>query len=292
MVQSEHYNMKKKEKTALVVEGGGMRGVFSAGVLDCFLENGFDPFDIYLGVSAGACNLASHLGGQHGRNYRCYTDYMLRPDFFSIKKYMRGGHYMDLDWFWDYAAEVEPLNVKSASGKEFYVAVTNVQTGKPEYIQANEQILFDALKGSSAVPLLYRKFIRINGSECIDGGVADPIPVKEAYRKGARRIMVIRSQPAGYNKKNFIESKCIPLLFLRYPSLRKALGRRESIYNESVDYIKNPPSDAEVIELCPDILHSGRTTKDRELLERDYKEGKRAGLSAIHRWGIPVESML
>lgn len=276
--------MKRKVKTALVVEGGGMRGVFAAGVLDCFLEKKFDPFDAYIGVSAGACNLASHLGKQHGRNYRCYTDYMIRPDFFNIKKYMQGGHYMDLDWFWDYVAVVDPLNVKGASKKNFYIAATNVQTGKTEYLRADERTLFDALKGSSAVPLMYRKRIKIDGSEYIDGGVTDPIPVEEAYRQGARRIMVIRSQTAGYSKKSFIESKCIPLLFWKYPFLKKALSRRESRYNELLDFIKNPPADAGIIELCPSTLCSGRTTRDRELLDRDYAEGKRMGLLAIQRW--------
>ncbi len=276
--------MKRKIKTALVVEGGGMRGIFSAGVLDCFLEKKFDPFDMYLGVSAGACNLASHLGEQHGRNYRCYTDYMLRPDFFSLKKYLHGGHYMDLDWFWDYTSKVEPLNIKCVAGKDFYMTVTNVQTGKAEYIRAEEQTLLDVLKGSSAVPIMYRKFIKINGSEYTDGGVADPIPIKEAYRQGARRIMVIRSQPADYNKESFVETKIIPFLFRRYPSLKKALSVREFNYNGLLDFIKNPPSDLDLTELCPAILHSGRTTKGRELLDRDYNEGKRTGLSAIRKW--------
>jgi predicted patatin/cPLA2 family phospholipase len=278
------YHMKRKVKTALVVEGGGMRGVFAAGVLDYFLEKKFDPFDLYLGVSAGACNLASHLGKQHGRNYRCYTDYMLRPDFFSMKKYVRGGHYMDLDWFWDYCAKVEPLNVNDVLKKIFYVIVTNVHTGSAEYLRTNERTIFDALKGSSALPLLYRKRIKLNNSEYIDGGVTDPIPIMEAYRQGARRIMVIRSQLAGYSKNSFFESKFIPLLFWRYPSLRKALGEREARYNELLDFIKNPPADADVIELCPSILYSGRTTRDRELLDRDYAEGKRMGFSAIQKW--------
>lgn len=262
-----------------------MRGIFAAGVLDCFLEEQFDPFDICLGVSAGACNLASHLGKQHGRNYRSYTDYMLQPDFFSAKKYLRGGHYMDLDWLWDHLAQVEPLNVKEASDKEFYVVATNVKTGEPEYIRAEERTLFDALKASCAMPLLYRRRLTIDGCEYIDGGIGDSIPAGEAHRRGARRIMVIRSQPAGYTKKSFVESKCIPLVFRRYPSLRKALRERESRYNAAVDFIKNPPAGARVIEVCPSILHSGRTTRERTKLDRDYAEGKRMGLAAIQKWG-------
>lgn len=261
-----------------------MRGVFAAGVLDCFLEENFDPFDAYFGVSAGACNLSSHLGNQHGRNYRCFTDYMIRPDFFSLKKFLRGGHYMDLDWFWDHLAKVDPLNVAGASRRAFYVGVTNVETGEPEYLRAREETLFDALKASSALPVMYRGPIAVNGAKYVDGGVADAIPAKEAYRRGARRVMVLRSQPAGYVKKSFVESKCIPLLFRKEPSLQRALRERSICYNATVDFIQNPPEDTDVMEICPENLHSGRTTRDKALLEMDYAEGRRMGLSAIQKW--------
>ena len=273
-----------KELSALVVEGGGMRGVFSAGVLDLFHENKFDPFDSYYGVSAGACNLASHLAGQYKRNYRCYTKYMLDPNFFSLSKFLRGGHFMDLDWFWDYLAVEEPLGSKNASKKNFYVVATDARTGKPVYARAEEKILEDLLKGSSALPLLYRNFVKVNGLELVDGGVADSIPVQAAADKGATRIMVLRSQLDGYVKKSFTESKLIPLLFRKYPELKKAMSQREFRYNDSVNFIKHPPKNVEIIEICPRVLRTGRTTRDQKILEADYAEGKRAGLEAIERW--------
>lgn len=266
------------------MEGGGMRGVFAAGVLDCFLEKNFDPFDTYLGVSAGACNLASHLGKQFGRNYRSYTEYMLLPEFFSLKKYLQGSHYMDLDWLWDHMARVEPLNVKGAAEKEFYMVVTRVQTGGAVYLRADERTLFEALKASCAMPLLYQGVVNIEGSEYLDGGLADSIPVQEAHRRGARRIMVIRSQLAFYSKKSFWENRCIPLFFRRNPALRQALSERESRYNSVLSFIKNPPTDTEVLEICPSTIRSGRTTRARHLLEMDYAEGKRMGLCAIQKW--------
>lgn len=276
--------MNSNPTAAIVVEGGGMRGVFSAGVLDRFLEEGFDPFEIHLGVSAGACNLASHLGNQHGRNYRSYTEYMLAPDFFNLKKFLRGGHYMDLDWFWDYIAGIEPLNVQGASARNLLVGVTNARTGEAEYIPAKADTLLDTLKASSAVPLLYRGFLTLNGSEYLDGGIADPIPFEEAIKRGARNIMVIRSQTAGYVKKSGIESKWIPMLFGKYPALKKALRERSDRYNQTLKQLKNPPPEINLIEICPSVLHSGRTTKDKNSLELDYQAGKEAGLTAIKRW--------
>ena len=284
--------MKKEINTALVVEGGGMRGVFTAGVLDYFFENKFDPFDAYFGVSAGACNLASHLAGQYGRNYRCYTGYMLDPNFFSFGKFIRGGHYMDLDWFWDHAAHVDALDVKTAVKKEFYIIATDAYTGQSVCMRAAEDTILDLLKGSSALPLLYRNFVEVGGAHLVDGGVTNSLPVKDAINKGAKRIMVIRSQLKDYVKNSFLESKLIPLLFAKYPALKKALAAREAQYNKSVALIKNPPIGTDIVEIYPAVLRTGRTTRDKTILEADYAEGKRAGREAIECWEVQKSQSL
>jgi predicted patatin/cPLA2 family phospholipase len=277
----------KKSLRALVVEGGGMRGVFSAGVLDAFYEKGFDPFDIYIGVSAGACNLASHLAGQHGRNYRCYSIHMLSPEFISLKKYISGGHFMDLDWFWEYMDTVEKLDVEAAStrpGKEFIIAATDIATGEAIYFKAETDLLNIMLKGSSSLPLMYRKFIEVCGIKVTDGGVADSIPVKEAYTRGAGRIMVLRSRPSGYIKKSFFEAKIFPMFFSRYPALKNALKIRENKYMEAIAFINNPPEGVEIIEIAPDTMCTGRTSRDKAKIDQDYNRGHSAGLRAIEMW--------
>jgi len=269
---------------ALVVEGGGMRGVFAAGVLDAFSEKGFDPFRTYYGVSAGACNLASHLAGQYRRNYRCFTDYMLRPEFISLAKFLSGGHFMDLDWFWDYADEHDMLDKKRVTtleGKKFFIVATDVDTGEPLYLEAESDTIDDILKGSSAVPVMYRNFINISGRRIVDGGVADSIPVVEAWRRGAKRIMVIRTRPSSYRKKSFLESRIIPLLFSKYPHLKKALREREVKYMEAVNFINNPPAGVEITEIAPDRLFSGRTTRERSIVEKDYMHGHDKGLAVL-----------
>lgn len=269
---------------ALVVEGGGMRGVFAAGVLDAFYEQKFDPFDLYIGVSAGACNLASHLAGQYKRNYRCYTDYMLRPEFISAAKYLRGGHFMDLDWFWGYVDRHDILDKKAATDlgeKKFIVVTTDVETGEALYTEAECDILDDLLKGSSSVPVMYRNFPEIRGHRVTDGGVTDSIPVQEAYRRGARKITVIRSRPSDYVKSSFFESKLLPLVFSSYPALKKALQMREKRYMEAVDFIKNPPADVEIIEIAPAQILTGRTTRNRGVIENDYMQGHVRGYAAV-----------
>lgn len=273
-----------KKKTALVVEGGGMRGIFTAGVLDYFMEKNFAPFDEYYGVSAGSCNLASHLGGQYRRNYNCYADYMLMDQFFSIKKYFAGGHFMDLDWLWDYLSVKEPLNTEKASKKKFFVVATDIETGEAAYIRAENDSLADYLKASSSLPLLYRGFVEVEGRRFVDGGIADPIPVMQAVESGAKNIMVLRTRPAGYVKKSFSESRLIPLLFSKYPNLQKAMKKRDEKYNRSVEYILNPPKGISFIHICPNGMKTGRTTKDLNLINEDYELGRRAGEEAMKKW--------
>lgn len=271
-------------RTALVVEGGGMRGVFAAGVLDSFLEAGFDPFDAYVGVSAGACNLSSHLAGQYMRNYRCYTDYMLHREFMSLPRFLRGGHYLDLDWFWEHGRQVDPLHVVAACRKPFYIVATDTVEGSPVYASAEPDTLLEVLKGSSALPLLYRGGVVVGGKTFVDGGVTDPLPVAFAVRKGARRVMVIRSRPCGYVKRNVLESVLGAWLFRGNKPLKGSLLDKNQRYNEAVAFIRNPPAGVDILEVCPARLRSSRTTRSLAALQSDYQEGKRIGKQAIAQW--------
>ncbi len=138
--------------TALVVEGGALRGVFSTGLLDGFLEAKFNPFDLCIGVSSGASNLAAYLAGMIGRNARIYLEYSLRPDFISFSKYFQGGHLLDLDWLWEVTIREIRLDLGSiySRGKPFIVVMTDVQTGEAIYHPTGAGDLEQVLKASSA----------------------------------------------------------------------------------------------------------------------------------------------
>jgi predicted patatin/cPLA2 family phospholipase len=269
---------------ALVVEGGAMRGVFSAGVLDAFLDRGFDPFDLYLGVSAGACNLASHLAGQRGRNHRIYVDYSCRPEFISTAKFLRGGHAVDLDWLWEITIREHRLDLDAIFGRAetFLVTLTSVETGEPLYLEPTRDDLEEMLKASSALPFLYRGWNEIRGRRVTDGGVADSLPVREAHRRGARRIMVLRSKPASFVREHGIEARMFALAFRKHPGLVRAMNGRATAYNDAVRFIGNPPPDTEIVQVAPPPdLAIKRTTQDRELLEKAYRVGCERGRIAI-----------
>jgi predicted patatin/cPLA2 family phospholipase len=283
---------QKKPLSALVVEGGGMRGVFSAGVLDSFGAGGFDPFDLYVGVSAGACNLASHLAGQYGRNFHIYSTYSITPDFISFKKYLRGGHFMDLDWLWestirDYRLDLKRIFSKlKKEKKEYLVGVTSINTGTPVFLIPDADNLEHLLKVSSAIPLLYRKPLSIGNGTALDGGIADPIPVLEAYRRGAREITVIRSRSSDYVKKKSPMAFFLPVIFRKYPALAKALVNRADIYMSSVEFMNNPPEDLKIMQIAPPSnMEADRVTKNLQILKQTYETGIEYGKMFIKNSG-------
>ena len=264
-----------------------MRGIFSVGVLDVFLERGFEPFDLAIGASAGACNLASHLARQEGRNRRCYFELMTQREFIDLRRALRRRSIVDLDWLWDRLAEREPLDVGAivSSSVEFVVAATSAATGEPVHLRPGRLEMFDVLKASCALPFLYRAQITVGGVPLVDGGVSDPIPVEEAYRRGARRIVVVRSRPAGYVKEARWSSRLTPLLFRDRPAVAAAMQRTAERYRRAVAFLRSPPPGCQIIHVAPARpLVTQRTTQDLEALRADYATGRAAAEDAIRRW--------
>jgi predicted patatin/cPLA2 family phospholipase len=264
-----------------------MRGIFSSGVLDAFLQQQFAPFDLAIGCSAGACNLASHLAGQWGRNRLCYMKYMTRPEFISPRRFLRGGHWIDFDWLWEAFERDHPLDLRSlaASPVELLMSATSYQTGLPVYLKPAPGDLMPALRGSCALPILYRNAVHVGGQRVLDGGVSAPIPVQEAYRLGARRILVIRSRPANFVKRVSTSNTLSAFAFRDSPGFRKALSRAPEAYRQAVSFIRNPPKDCTILHVAPpQTLATRRTSRDVRALELDYALGRELGLRAIRQW--------
>ncbi|MCP4132774.1 MAG: patatin family protein [bacterium] len=282
-------------KSALVIEGGGMRGIFAAGVLDGFLEEKFDPFDLYIGVSAGACNIGSFLAGQYQRTYRIFTNLMTSSQCISLKKFIMGGHLMDLDWLWDTIDREETLDAAAAvryaaeKKKEFLIVATSVETGEPIYFKPTAEDMSLLMKGSSSMPVIYRGFVETARGPVTDGGVGDAIPVIKAYEEGARKIVVIRSRPSSYNKKEGLETRVTTFFMRKYPELCAALENKAASYRQALDFIHNPPEDLSLIEIAPpEDMRSGRTTRDMDALNADYETGVKMGKGVEDSWEFEV----
>ncbi len=272
---------------ALVVEGGAMRGIFASGVLDVFQEHRFQPFDLAIGCSAGSCILASYLAEQRGRNLAVFLRYMTRSEFISTARFARGGHWVDFDWLWQQMERHVPLDRARlfASEAKFVVSVTSYATGEPLFLEPTPENLATALKGSCSLPILCRDAVHFEGQRLLDGGVAAPIPVEEAYRRGARRILVVRSRPAAFVKRPSSFSWLTSLAFRASPPFARALRDAHARYRASVEFIASPPPDCTIVHVAPDApLATRRTTQDVRALEHDFALGRQAGMRALEIW--------
>ena len=273
--------------TALVVEGGALRGVFSTGILDGFLEARFNPFDFYIGVSSGASNLAAYLAEMIGRNFKIYADFSLRPEFINFTRFLRGGHLMDLDWLWNITIREIRLDLPMiySKRKPFIVAMTNVHTGQACYKTTGAHDLEDVLKASSAMPVFYRNYPLIDSVPMTDGGVGDAIPVGEAVRRGARKIMVIRSRHRNYIKRDGLSDYILRVCVWRYPLLQQTMTTRVPRYNETLELIRKPPDGVSIIEICPpENFRVTRLSQEKHVLEEGYKQGRTMAVEAMAQW--------
>ncbi|GAA65893.1 ratatin-like phospholipase [Pseudoalteromonas sp. BSi20311] len=261
---------------ALVVEGGAMRGIFAAGVLDEFLAQQYQPFTSYFGVSAGATNVAAYLCKQATRNYKVITDYSCRPEFINLPRFVKGGHLFDLDWLWQETVREIPLNTDefTQSPHDFYIVATAIESGQAHYLQATGSEMVEQLKASCAIPIAYRDYPKINGIAMTDGGVADSIPVKKAYEMGASEITVILSQPLGYRKKDVKVAWLTKQLYKNTPALAQASLQRSKNYNSSISFLHNALPDCKINIIAPPAgFKVGRTTKNLAILNSGYQMG-------------------
>ena len=277
----------EQAKIALVVEGGGMRGIFCAGVLDAFQQFNFDPFNLYFGVSSGSLNLLSFLSEQIRRNRDVYEYCTSNKKFINFQRFMTGGNFIDLDWMWQSSIEAYPLDTdkifsKIPHPKQLYVVCSNIDKGSVQYIEPNINNLRQVITASSAIPVLYRTPVYLDNDKYVDGGLTDPIPVYKAYELGAKVIVVIRTRNIDYRKSKTIEANMMQYYYRHSKQIYQLLNKQPEIYNDSIDFIENPPEDVKIIQIAPEQpLHSGRTTREWHRLSHDYRTGYQLGIKAV-----------
>ena len=276
---------------ALVVEGGAMRGIFAAGVLDAFMESDYHDFDFAVGVSAGSTNLIGYLAGNHGRSRQIILDHACRPDFINWQRFMSGGHLCDVHWLWHQSLKEVPLSLDRHWQRNvpLWVVTTSVEEGDPRYFQAHPDNLNDIMTASCSIPFAYRDFPTVDGHAMTDGGLADSIPVRWAYQQGARDITVVLSRHQGYRKK---PSALTPLLkpwVKEMPALYEAMRKRTDLYNESLEFIANPPDDCRVNVIAPEShFPVSRLTTNARKLQQGYQQGHWAGAMALGKTLLEV----
>ena len=263
-------------KAGLVVEGGGMRGVYSSGVLDFFIEKDLF-FENNYGVSAGACHLCSYLAKQYKRAFRVNVDYLNDKRYCSVHSLLKTGNLFGAEMLYDIIPNELNLfdyDTYNKNESNFYVVITNINTGKPEYVKIGDlkkDIIY--VRASSSLPLLAQN-VKINDKEYLDGGISDSIPIKKSIADGNKKNVVILTRDNTYRKGKNSLMPIIKLKYKKYPNFVKSMADRYIVYNEILDFIKELEDNGDVFVIRPKKpVNIGRTEKNREKLEALYNDG-------------------
>lgn len=267
-------------KTTVIDTGGGLRGIYGAGVLDRCIEKGIS-FDRCIGVSAGSANTASFLAGQHGRNFRFYTQYAKRTDYMSASNILKKHSYLDLDYIYGVLSNSDgedPLDYDALmkNPTEYTVVATDAESGEPFYFSKADmrQNDYGILKASCCIPIACKAYT-VGEKQYYDGGVSDAIPIEYALDAGADRIVLILTRPIDADVSFDKERICSVLLKSKYPNVSEALLKRGERFHNSIELAKKLEKDGRLIIIAPsDIGHLKTLTKDIGDLTALYERGK------------------
>lgn len=279
----------KIEGTGLILEGGGLRGAFTTGVLDAFMEYEIQ-FPYTIGVSAGANNGMSYMANQLGRSFYCNILLLKKYNYVGLRHFITGYGYINLQYLIrDYPEKYMPLDFEAIkNSKDRFIMVTsNCITGEPVYFeeQTSKERLLDICQASCSLPILCPEK-SIDGIPMLDGGVCDSIPVCHAREDGFLKNVVILTKTKGYRKPN--KKFYFPKFLLhKYPRLRHQLTMRYISYNEILDYVDELENKGHAYVIRPTgKMKVSRTTTDYYLLKELYEEGRMEGEKFIHDMGL------
>lgn len=267
----------QKSKLGLVVEGGGVRAIYAAGVLDVLHDMRL-PFSGVIGVSAGAIHGISFVSGQKGRSYRIYTRFCRDPRFFSFRTWLRTGNIVDNDFCYrQIPQELEPFDQKAfeASGMAFWTVSTNLETGKPEYIRMRDCFAdIDALIASASLPYV-SKPIHYRGKLLLDGGCSDRVPLRAFQSMGFDRNVVVLTHPEDHRVKDR-DAALVRLFYRKYPAFCRTFENSPQDYEKTQAYLKAEERKGTVFIIRPKApIPVSRLSHDPQAIIRAYEMGRR-----------------
>ena len=273
------------DKTALVLEGGGMRGVFTVGVLDCFMDHDLH-FPYTVGVSAGASNGLSFMSRQRGRAKRANIDLLEEYHYISPKYLIKRRNIMDFKlMFGDFPEHIIPYDYETyaASPDRFEMVTTNCITGLPEYHEEKHDAkrIIDIAKASCSLPFVC-PIAYVDGKPMLDGGITDSIPIERAFSQGYDKAVVVLTRNRGYRKKNH-KFKIPPFIYKDYPHIREALVMRSIVYNRQLDLVEQLEDEGRITVIRPQkTVEVDRIERNTAKLTALYEEGYQVAEELLH----------
>ena len=274
-------------KKGLVLEGGAMRGLFTAGIIDVMMEAHVEP-DGLIGVSAGAAFGCNYKSRQPGRALRYNKRFAHDSRYCGIKSWLKTGDLYNADFGYHIIPtqyDVFDNKAFDENPMEFYAVCTDVETGKPIYKHLTEatQLTYDWIRASASMPLA-SKVVELEGMKVLDGGVADSIPLEYFESIGYEKNLVILTQPDGYVKEH---NKLMPLMRIalrKYPKMIEAMDQRHVMYNQQLSYVYQAESTGRALVIRPDEkLPIGHISHNPDEMQRVYDIGRKTGMKYIER---------
>ena len=272
-------------KTGLILEGGAMRGMFTAGVMDVLMENGIE-FDGTIGVSAGAIFGCNYKSRQIGRVIRYNTQYCRDKRYGGLRILLKEGNFFSTEFCYDelpMKLDIFDFDAFEANPMAFYAVVTDVDTGEAVYhkYENRHDHGLDWLRASGSMPLV-SQMVEIDGRRYLDGALADSIPIRFFESIGYVRNLVILTQPLGFQKKQDALFPLMKLWYRAFPKLVKAMETRHEQYNESLAYIARKEAAGQLLVIRPqEKLPIGRTDRDPEKMRRVYEIGRQTAQARL-----------
>lgn len=269
------------KQQGLILEGGGMRGVFTGGVLEAFMEHDF-YFPYVIGVSAGACHGSSYAARQRDRNRKVSIDYVTHPDYISVKNLFLKKELFGMDLLFDKLPnELVPFDYETfaKTPERFVIGTTDCYSGEPVYFEkdAPRDDILKLVRASSSLPFMASP-VEYKGSTLMDGGIADPIPLKKALADGVEKAVMILTRPKGYRKSPSRLNGISKYMYKQYPGLVHQMETRWQHYNETLAWIESMEEAGEVFVIRPaDSFKIGRAERNPERLSALYASGFEEG---------------
>lgn len=263
-------------KFGLVLEGGAMRGLYTAGVLDVFLDNGIKA-DRVIGTSAGVLFGVNYASGQRGRAIRYNKKYAPKGCYMGIRSLLTTGNIINKRFaYYDLPSKLDVFDEDAfeSSGIDFFATVTNVETGEAEYIQITDCFRqMEAMRATSAMPYVSR-IVEYNGGKYLDGGIADSIPADRCFEMGCDKVIVVLTRPAGYRKGKTSRRLAKIRYGRKYPLLAERINRRPEEYNACLERIEELEEQGKIFVIRPSrLVKVKHIERDTEKLQAIYDLG-------------------
>ncbi len=266
-------------KVGVIDVGGGFRGIYATGVLDFCQDNAIE-FDLALGISAGSANLASFVARQRGRNYTFYTEYAFRKQYASLRNFIRGRGFFDVDYVYGTLSNSDgeyPLDYPALRDNpaEFIVIATDAVTGEATYFDKSSlsQDNYAPLKASSSIPFVNKPYF-IEGKPYYDGALGNPVPVEKTFEFGCDLVVLILTKPENVPRGQGNDTKLAKRIKKKYPKAAEQLTLRAQHYNEGVAAAQDHAKQGKLVIVSPDDTCGVDTLhKDRESLKKLYAKG-------------------